>query len=356
MKTLALVMIVKNEEKHLARCLQSVQQIVDDIVIVDTGSIDATKDIAYSFGAKVFDFEWVNDFSAARNYALMQSTCDWNLVLDADEYIVNDCKSTIRHFIETNKQQIGRIRMVNEFIQNGEKRYAQSYLSRLLPKGVTYVGKVHEQVNSPFPRQNIDVEVYHDGYVHTNKTERNLQLLLEELKQHPNDDYVLYQVGKQYKLLQQFNMAEKYFEESYHLASLHAWYRHSLVIDYLYTIIATRSFEKGLQLIAMEQERLNDSPDFHFACGLFYMDAIFCHMDRYAHLFPFIEQCFTRCLEIGETKKYDRVRGTGSFLAAYNLGVFYEVTGQVEKAVYFYKQAVYEGYEKAIERLSTLKS
>ncbi len=68
----------------------------------------------------MFDFEWVNDFSAARNYALMQSTCDWNLVLDADEYIVNDCKSTIRHFIETNKQQIGRIRMVNEFIQNDE--------------------------------------------------------------------------------------------------------------------------------------------------------------------------------------------------------------------------------------------
>ena len=354
MKTLALVMIVKNEEKHLARCLQSAQRIVDDIVIVDTGSTDATKEIAYSFGAKVFDFGWVNDFSAARNYALMRSTCDWNLVLDADEYIVNDCKSIIRHFIETNEGVVGRIKRIDEFNQNGERRYAQSYLSRLLPKGVTYSGRVHEQVDSPFPRKNVNVEVYHDGYVHTNKTERNLNLLLQELKQHPTDDYVLYQVGKQYKLLQQLNMAEKYFEESYRLVPLHAWYRHSLVIDYLYTMTVNRSFEQGLQVIAIEQKRLDDSPDFHFACGLFYMDAIFCHTDRYAHLFPLIERCFIRCLEIGETEKYDRVRGTGSFLAAYNLGVFYEVTGQIEKAVHFYKRAAHEGYEKAIERLNML--
>ncbi|CUA80552.1 MULTISPECIES: glycosyltransferase family 2 protein [Anoxybacillus] len=355
MKTLALVMIVKNEEKHLARCLQSVQHIVDDVIIVDTGSTDGTKDIACSFGANVFHFEWVNDFSAARNYALMQSTCDWNLVLDADEYIVNDCKHIIRHFIETNERTIGRIKRIDEFVQNGEKRYAQSYLSRLLPKGVTYVGKIHEQVDSPFPRKNVDVEVYHDGYVYTNKTERNLQLLLEELSQHPTDDYVLYQVGKQYKLLMQFNVAEKYFEESYRLVPLGAWYRHSLVIDYLYTLIANRSFEKGLQVIAQEQKRLHDSPDFHFVCGLFYMDAMFYNMERYAYVFSSIERSFIRCLEIGETDKYDRVRGTGSFLAAYNLGVFYEVTGQMGKAIHFYKQSAHEGYEKASERLKVLR-
>jgi len=348
-------MIVKNEEKYLARCLKSVQQIVDDIVIVDTGSTDATKDIAYSFGANVFDFNWVNDFSAARNYALMQSNCDWNLVLDADEYIMNDCKHMLRHFIETNERTIGRIKRIDEFIQNGEKRFAQSYLSRLFPKGVTYVGKIHEQVHSSFLRKNIDVEVYHDGYVQTNKTERNLELLLQEVNQNPTDDYVLYQVGKQYKLLQQFNFAERYFEESYRLVPWNEWYRHSLVIDYLYTIIASRSFEKGLQIIAAEQARFDDSPDFHFACGLFFMDAIFCHLHRYKHLFPLIEKSFIRCLEIGETDKYDRVHGTGSFLAAYNLGVFYEVTGQIDRAIHYYNQSANDGYEKAISRLNTLK-
>jgi glycosyltransferase involved in cell wall biosynthesis len=93
-------MIVKNEERHLSRCLQSVKDIVDEMVIVDTGSTGRTKEIAYSFGAKVFDFEWINDFSAARNYALEKSTSDWNLVLDADEYIINDCGSIIRNFMK----------------------------------------------------------------------------------------------------------------------------------------------------------------------------------------------------------------------------------------------------------------
>jgi glycosyltransferase involved in cell wall biosynthesis len=88
----------------------------------------------------------MNDFSAAQNYALEKSTGDWNLVLDADEYIMNDCRSIIRNFIEKNYKIIGRIKRIDEFIQDSEKRYAQSYLSRLLPKGVKYTGKIHEQV------------------------------------------------------------------------------------------------------------------------------------------------------------------------------------------------------------------
>ncbi|MED4269188.1 glycosyltransferase family 2 protein [Geobacillus stearothermophilus] len=354
MKTLALVMIVKNEEQNLGRCLQSINNIVDEMIVVDTGSTDDTREVAYSFGAKVFNFAWGQDFSAARNYALEQSTCDWNLVLDADEYVVNDCGREIRHFLENGCQRIGRIKRIDEFIQNGEKRHAQSYLSRLLPKGVKYTGKIHEQVDSTLPRENINVEVYHYGYIQTNKTERNLELLLQELKKRPEDDYILYQIGKQYKLLQQFVRSEIYFEKSYSLASSHAWYRHSLVVDYLYVLMANRSFEKGLQLIAMEQEKLQDLPDFHFACALFYMEAAFCNSDQYAHLFPFIEKSFVRCLEIGETDNYDRVWGTGSFLAAYNLGVFYEVTGRKAKAISFYKRAANEGYEKAVERLNML--
>ncbi|MBA2877266.1 TPR repeat protein [Anoxybacillus kamchatkensis] len=78
-------------------------------------------------------------------------------------------------------------------------------------------------------------------------------------------------------------------------------------------------------------------------------------MERYAYVFSFIERSFIRCLEIGETDKYDCVRGTGSFLAAYNLGVFYEVTGQMGKAIRFYEQSAHEGYEKASERLKVLK-
>lgn len=85
--TLSLCMIVKNEERHLARCLMSATPAVDEIIIVDTGSTDRTKDIARAFGAKVSDFAWTNDFSEARNISLSKATGDWILVLDADEVI-----------------------------------------------------------------------------------------------------------------------------------------------------------------------------------------------------------------------------------------------------------------------------
>jgi GT2 family glycosyltransferase/SAM-dependent methyltransferase/Tfp pilus assembly protein PilF len=85
--TLSLCMIVKNEEKNLARCLKSVRDVVDEMIVVDTGSTDKTMDIARSFGARIFEFPWTGDFSAARNVSLEKATGDWIFVLDADEVI-----------------------------------------------------------------------------------------------------------------------------------------------------------------------------------------------------------------------------------------------------------------------------
>ena len=84
---LSLCMIVKDEEDCLARCLLSATPVVDETVIVDTGSTDRTKEIAKAFGAKVYDFEWTDDFSEARNLSLSKATGEWILVLDADETI-----------------------------------------------------------------------------------------------------------------------------------------------------------------------------------------------------------------------------------------------------------------------------
>jgi len=83
----SLCMIVKNEEQFLPKCLKSVRDVVDEMIVVDTGSTDKTKDLATVFGARVFDFPWTGDFSAARNYSLAQAEGDWVLILDADEVI-----------------------------------------------------------------------------------------------------------------------------------------------------------------------------------------------------------------------------------------------------------------------------
>jgi len=85
--TVSLCMIVKNEEKHLSRCLHSAKPVVDEMIIVDTGSTDRTKDVAKAFGAKLYDFKWTDDFSEARNYSISKAEGKWIFVLDADEVI-----------------------------------------------------------------------------------------------------------------------------------------------------------------------------------------------------------------------------------------------------------------------------
>lgn len=350
MSTLSLVMIVKNEEKYLERCLKSASGLVNEIVVVDTGSNDRTIEIAKSFGAKIFYFNWVNDFSVARNFALEQSTSDWNLVLDADEYIMNDCTEIFKQFIN-NENSIGRIKRIDQFKQGDEIKYSNVHISRLLPKGCFYTGRIHEQVIGDVPRKNIKVKVFHDGYMVTNKTERNLSILLEELSENPNDDYILYQIGKQYKLNNELDKAELYFEQGYLVQADNNYFHSALVVDYLYTIIGTRHFDVGLELIQREKNRLNNLPDFHFVCGLFYMDYIFFDIQNRIHLLPFIEQSFLKCIEIGETEEFDSVLGTGSFFAFYNLGVYYEAIGNSKDAINYYQMAANLKYDKALSRL-----
>jgi len=97
----SLCMITKNEEKYLARCLASARAIVDEMIVVDTGSTDQTKDIATVFGAKVFDFDWSDDFSAARNFSISKATGEWILILDADEVISAGDHDRFRKIIRT---------------------------------------------------------------------------------------------------------------------------------------------------------------------------------------------------------------------------------------------------------------
>lgn len=123
-KTLTVCMIVKNEEEHLAKCLKSVQPIADEIIVVDTGSSDRTKDLARVYGAKVHDFEWTNDFAEARNFSLSLASGKWILVLDADEVV-----SSVDHHA-----------LVDIVRKKGHKRVAYSFTTRNYINNVSIKG------------------------------------------------------------------------------------------------------------------------------------------------------------------------------------------------------------------------
>lgn len=111
MITVSLCMIVKNEEDVLKRCLCSVKELVDEIIIVDTGSADRTKEIAREFTDRIYDFPWIDDFSAARNFAFGRASMDYILWLDADDILLPDEAVKFRHFKETLPPDVDAVMM-----------------------------------------------------------------------------------------------------------------------------------------------------------------------------------------------------------------------------------------------------
>ena len=121
MVTISLCMIVKNEEDVLGRCLECVRGIVDEIIIVDTGSIDNTKKIALEYTDKIYDFNWIDDFSAARNNAFSKATKDYILWLDADDMILEEDIKKFKDLKQILTQDVDNVMMMYNvgFDENG---------------------------------------------------------------------------------------------------------------------------------------------------------------------------------------------------------------------------------------------
>ncbi|MBI1938133.1 MAG: glycosyltransferase family 2 protein [Ignavibacteriales bacterium] len=223
MPAITLSMIVKNEEKYLRDCLESVKDVVDEIVIVDTGSTDSTIEIAQVYNAKIFHFDWINDFSAARNFALEQSTGDWILYLDADERLVKSSHDELKKII-SGDQKLGYYCVVNNIdTYTGRTNVMRNTrLFRNQPE-IKFTGKVHEQIvpsliENKYKLINCSIVIDHVGYnIPTDgkkkKAERNLAILLNQFERdkHPYDAY---QLGNTYTIIDEYEQALHYFKIS----------------------------------------------------------------------------------------------------------------------------------------------
>ncbi len=218
--------IVKNESRNLPISIESLQKQVDEIVIVDTGSTDNTIEIAKSYGAKIFECEWNNDFSTPRNLALDNATGDWIIFLDADEYFPNDSGKNIRAIIEQADKHDKEgllVNLVNIDVDRDNKVMDTTYILRMYKnmKGCRYHGRIHEELRKSdgntigkvtmIPTNLL--ELYHTGYsakINMDKARRNLKLLLAELEVTNHPENVYGYIAQCYNGLKDYPNAEKY--------------------------------------------------------------------------------------------------------------------------------------------------
>lgn len=202
---LSIGMIVKNEERCLEKCLKALKPLREaipcELVIADTGSTDKTREIAAKYADILFDFEWINDFSAARNAVMDKCTGKWYLTLDADEYLVPDIDELVNFltgkFATTMKQ--ATIIQRNHFDKNMEGTYSDFNAKRMcrMDTSVRYASPIHEYFDQQITYDEIFILTNtifdHDGYAHISpehkaaKEKRNLELLEKKLETEPDN-------------------------------------------------------------------------------------------------------------------------------------------------------------------------
>ena len=196
-------MIVKNEERNIEKALEWARDVTIEQIVVDTGSTDRTVEMAEELGAKVFHFEWIKDFSAAKNYAIERASGNWIAFLDADEYYTpDDAKkllpmlSRIQSDADMNKRVMAMSNPMVQLNDDGKPMevFQQERIFRNHPS-VRYFGRIHERL-SIYKAENFyyteDISIMHTGYTdtafeETKKASRNIELLRAELVDNPND-------------------------------------------------------------------------------------------------------------------------------------------------------------------------
>ena len=230
---ISVCIIAKNEEKYIETCLKHLGKYNWEIVVVDTGSTDRTKEIAMRYTGKVYDFAWVNDFSAARNFAVSKASNNWILVLDGDEYLQKLNVNEIRKCMQQNNNCVGIIRLRNVYtLSDGSHQYQYDTVPRFYNKNFfEYKFRIHEQI-TPKNATNLEevvlytfevpAEVDHYGYdipkeEMLKKQERNLALLEESIGDGHMDDYLLFQIGQSNFVLERYAQAAEAYDKCFAL-------------------------------------------------------------------------------------------------------------------------------------------
>ncbi|OOC63746.1 glycosyltransferase [Paenibacillus ihbetae] len=337
-QSISLCMIVKNEERCLERCLNSVQGIVDEIIIVDTGSTDKTLEIAKRYTDKIYFFEWINDFAQARNFALEHATGDYILHLDADEYLYKGSE-LLKHDLDKAYYFL-RIRNDLGFGQAEIHQFVRLFQNSPTLK---YEGALHEQINleknAHLPFGFLNCLIYHDGYLEQivkdkNKDQRNMDIAKAALKANPTP-FNYYNLGMQYAFEGEHVKAIENFKQSYSLAN-NQTYTPRLLILLMKSLFELKQYKEALDIGFDSVLIFPGNTDIWYLMGSIYDNLDYFEDAKY---------CYNKCLEIGEgasINEFNHNEGSGSYLAYGKLSRLYLQQGNKEKAQEYFILAAKE--------------
>lgn len=335
---LSLCLIARDEERFLEGCLASVQGAVDEIVVVDTGSKDATPDIARAYGARLLHEAWRDDFAAARNTSLAAARGDFALVLDADERLAGgDLRTAVADLAHRHGGACGRVVITNEPMET------RVLVTRLVPLDGRhrFHGRVHEQVlqggEQPL-RVALDVHVRHLGYApdvvrERDKAARNAALLTLDARERPNDPYVAYQLGRTLFAAGRARDAHTHLERATLLVEPGAPYAAHLVETLAYVLRALGRPTEALRLVEPLAATFEERSDTQFVAALLAMDLG--HVER-------ARRGYLRCLELAghQPSGGEHDPATATLAPAHNLAVMAEVLGRLGDARAWYERAL----------------
>ena len=394
---LSVCIIAKNEEKNIRRCLESLKSYNFEIVVVDTGSTDDTEKIAQQYTDRVYHFQWKNNFSSARNFAISKSTKTYVMSIDCDECIDYIDVKKLQNLLAERKKQVGRIKIRNHLTKSGTGQENTEWINRIFSKELFhYEGCIHEQVTAmngeEYETYQAPVVILHTGYdlpenERKQKAERNINLLQQELQRLliaflqkqdayvnvmddvglKNDDennkrcvqrifsmieagndlavklqheeqlpYILYQLGKGYYMAGDYREACTYFScaLSFDL-NPKLEYVIDMVETYGYAMLNSDQADNALFFENIYEE-FGNTADFQFLMGLIYMNNA-----RF-------EDAVSEFLKATKHSASRNV-GANSYMAFYNIGVIYECLGRADEAKRYYEMC--GEYGPAEERL-----
>lgn len=342
---ISLCMIVKNEENNITRSLESVKKLVDEMVIIDTGSEDETVKKAKESGAAVHYSPWQNDFSAARNYALTKANGQWILFLDADEVLGEISVNRFRKSLKVAKEEGFYLTVIN-YQGNNQEDFLKTYALRLFRNNCLYKyeGKIHEQILPAIKRAKpqaligwSQLVIYHYGYLERefkekNKSARNLEILLSESPMVKQSAFYCLNIAMEYLRIGNLAEAEAKLKEGWEKVNINESYAHLVLLKLIACLHWQKKNSQAIDLCKLGLKLYPDYSDLYYYYGICLVKSGDLLSAR---------KVLLEGLSIGESpNKYISLAGCGSYLNLYILGQIEEQCFNFQWALDYYSQAL----------------